>query len=129
MTIEQHQRVTVGVLQKIIDEAPANASFHVLNNQGVYTSLSTFWFEDLDTRQFVALDGQMKENEHTFYLTVEKMKGLLADIPEDVAINVMNEDMKYTANIEVVTDNVKETGIIVLKGLTPFYEMSANRLL
>jgi len=129
MTIEQNQRLTVEVLQKIIEEAPVNASFQVLNNKGVYTNLSTFWFEDLDTRQFVALDGQVKENEDTFYLTVEKMKELLVNIPKDVAINVINKDMKYTANIDVVTEKMNETGIIVLKGLTPFYEMSANHSL
>lgn len=49
--------MTKGRLMELLKEVPDNTIINVLNRDGEYTSNINFWFEDLETRKFVTLDG------------------------------------------------------------------------
>lgn len=70
----------------------------------------------------------MKELEYNEVLTVGKLKEALKDIPDDVAVNVLNNEGKSTANIYVWFEDLQTRQYVELKGFKPFYEMNEDEM-
>lgn len=68
----------------------------------------------------------MKELEYNAPLTVGRLKKALANIPDDVHVNVLNDDGKSTANIYVWFENLQTRQFVELMGFKPFYEMTED---
>lgn len=66
----------------------------------------------------------MKEIEYNEPLTVGMLKEAIKDIPDDVAINVLNREGKATANIYVWFEDLQTRQFVELMGFKPFYEMT-----
>lgn len=56
-------------------------------------------------------------------MMVGKLKKMLEDIPDDVAINVLNADGKWTSNMDFWFEDLETRQYIQLQGSTPFYDM------
>lgn len=61
-------------------------------------------------------------------MTAGKMKDLLRNIPDNVAINVLNKDGKSTANIEFWFEDLETRQFVELTGHKPFYETEQDEL-
>lgn len=57
-------------------------------------------------------------------MTAGRLKGLLKDIPDHVAINVLNKEGKPSANIEFWFEDLQTRKFIELTGYKPFHEMN-----
>jgi hypothetical protein len=53
-----NEPMTKGKLIELLKDVPDDVLINVLNREGEYTANIDVWFEDLETRQFVTLEGK-----------------------------------------------------------------------
>lgn len=61
-------------------------------------------------------------------MTAGKIKELFKNVPDHVAINVLNKDGKSTANVEFWFEDLETRQFVELIGHKPFYEMEKEEL-
>lgn len=58
------------------------------------------------------------------YMSKKKLIELLKNVPDDVAINVLNKKGEYTANIEFWFEDLETRKFVILEGKDPFWKMN-----
>lgn len=66
----------------------------------------------------------MSDIEYNKPLTVGALKEAIKDIPDNVVINVLNQEGDSTANIHVLFEDLQSRQFVELVGFKPFYKMS-----
>lgn len=61
------------------------------------------------------------------YMTKKRLIELLKDVPDDVAINVLNKNGEYTANIEFWFEDLETRKFVILEGKEPFWKMDGEK--